>query len=244
MRQWAILVVVLYAVILAALFFPVLGAAFSVSPLEVFSDAVPRPWFQLVWQSWVVVMAACQAGLLVVPVRLVERRPITRRHLIWPILVGVLSLAGLAVAMGLAVWDLVRNSNAPDWWLIPGLAAVGVTWIVWGVIFGFYCGRHEPRTFLSRLVRLLIAGSILELLVAVPTHVYSRMKDHCCGGYATIWGIGLGISVMLFAFGPGVFMLFVRRWASVRARELGLTGRTTESGEGGRTEEPPRPPLP
>jgi hypothetical protein len=69
-------------------------------------------------------------------------------------------------------------------------------------------------------VRLLIAGSILELLVAVPTHVYSRAKDHCCGGYATIWGIGVGISVMLFAFGPGVFFLFVRRWASVRSARL------------------------
>jgi hypothetical protein len=57
----------------------------------------------------------------------------------------------------------------------------------------------------------VLAGSVAELLVAVPCHVYARDKDYCCAGFSTFAGLATGLAVMLFAFGPGVFFLFAAR---------------------------------
>jgi hypothetical protein len=62
---------------------------------------------------------------------------------------------------------------------------------------------------------MLLAGSILELLIAVPTHIIARWRNYCCAGFMTFWGLVTGLSVLLFAFGPGMFILFVRRLHSV-----------------------------
>jgi hypothetical protein len=217
LKRWAILVVVLYAVILAWLLILGVPAAMGYNPIEVLK-ALPTqgdlPAFA-VWGSWVLVMTLCQVGLLVVPVRLADDRPVKQRHVIWPILVGIFSLMGMALTMGLALYEFLTKLDAIPW-LFAALATVSVIWTGWLFLFIFYAGRREPKTFMSRLVRVLIGGSILELLVVIPTHIYCRMRDHCCGGQLTIWGLGLGVSVMLFAFGPAVFVLFLRRWQSLQ----------------------------
>jgi hypothetical protein len=56
-----------------------------------------------------------------------------------------------------------------------------------------------------------LRGSILELLVAVPSHIVVRHRNDCCAPIGTFWGIVTGISIMLLSFGPGVFFLFVER---------------------------------
>jgi hypothetical protein len=65
---------------------------------------------------------------------------------------------------------------------------------------------------ISRQCRHLLKGSVLELLIAVPTHVVARSRDYCCAGYSTFIGITLGLAVLLLSYGPGVFFLFVERW--------------------------------
>ena len=69
---------------------------------------------------------------------------------------------------------------------------------------------------MTRAVNWLLRGSVAELLVAVPTHVIVRRRDDCCAPAATFWGIVTGLSVLLLAFGPGVYFLFARRAAALR----------------------------
>ena len=52
----------------------------------------------------------------------------------------------------------------------------------------------------------------VELLIAVPTHVVARCRDYCCAGLMTFIGLTMGVSVMLFAYGPAVYFLFAERW--------------------------------
>ena len=80
------------------------------------------------------------------------------------------------------------------------------------MIFFRLSRRAEPKDLVSRLCKYLLKGSILELLIAVPTHIVARCRDYCCAGIMTFIGLTLGTSVMLFSFGPGVFFLFVARW--------------------------------
>ena len=66
-------------------------------------------------------------------------------------------------------------------------------------------------------------GSILELLIAVPSHIIVRHKDVCCAHAVTAAGIAAGLAVMFFSFGPGIYFLYVER---IRKRKPGLSGDT------------------
>jgi len=57
--------------------------------------------------------------------------------------------------------------------------------------------------------------------VAIPAHIYVRQKDYCCAGVGTFTGMAFGFSVMVLAFGPGVFFLFIRRIDRLRCAEIG-----------------------
>jgi membrane protein implicated in regulation of membrane protease activity len=91
-----------------------------------------------------------------------------------------------------------------------------VFWLLWAVIFRRATRSDDPETLLNRAVRWLLRGSILELFVAVPSHVIARRRDDCCAPAGTFWGIATGISVMLLCFGPGVYFLFVERIKKLR----------------------------
>ena len=79
----------------------------------------------------------------------------------------------------------------------------------------------QPMDVVTRQCRYLLKGSILELLVAVPTHIVARARDYCCAGFWTFFGIAFGVSVMLFSFGPGVFFLFAARWKRLHPQRTG-----------------------
>ena len=113
------------------------------------------------------------------------------------------------VARGLTAVGLSPGSS---WFTVLFiLALVGILWIGWSVLFFRGSRDDDPDSLSRRAVRWLLRGSILELLVAVPTHVVVRHRGDCCAPYATFWGIVCGLTVMLISFGPGVFFLFVAR---------------------------------
>jgi hypothetical protein len=92
-------------------------------------------------------------------------------------------------------------------------------WAVWGYVF--YRFSRSPRspaapTLLRRLLNWLLAGSILEFLVAVPSHVLVRSRNDCCAPAGTFWGIACGLSIMLLSFGPGVMFLFAERFKRLK----------------------------
>ncbi len=99
-----------------------------------------------------------------------------------------------------------------DWLMVPQLIGMVIFfWLIWGLVFHHFAMADEPETLLKRGTRWLLRGSILELLVAVPSHILVRQRDDCCAPFASFWGIVTGISVMLLSFGPGVFFLFAAR---------------------------------
>jgi hypothetical protein len=93
-----------------------------------------------------------------------------------------------------------------------------VLWLVWTVVFRNFAKQDDPDALLKRITRWLLRGSILELLIAVPSHVIVRRRDDCCAPAGTFWGIATGISVMLLCFGPGVFFLFVERFHRLKRK--------------------------
>jgi hypothetical protein len=91
-----------------------------------------------------------------------------------------------------------------------------IAWLVWTLVFYWFARNDSPESLVRRAIRWLIRGSILELLVAVPSHIIVRNRQDCCAPFSTFWGLTTGLSVMLLAFGPGVFFLFAERLARLR----------------------------
>jgi len=120
----------------------------------------------------------------------------------------VLTTAGVATLMEIPnkwVWLYETESTFYCLW-----AAMGCVWLLWTVVFYLYWRGGDRYTRMTKMIRALIAGSIVELLVAAPVQamVYDRDDCHCARGSYT--GLVFGGTVLLWAFGPGIVLLFLR----------------------------------
>jgi hypothetical protein len=79
------------------------------------------------------------------------------------------------------------------------------------IVFYRLSRRQSVRASVTLQGRTLLTGSILELLVATFTHIAARERTECSAGIGSFIGLSLGMSVMLFAFGPGAFLFLARR---------------------------------
>jgi hypothetical protein len=221
MKRWAFVVLGLYLLILVVLTVPVPLLAFA--PKADVKNVVEAYGYLPYW-LWVGVMVLGQAALLVVPVRVVSRRPVVRRSLLWPIVTAGLMMGSLATGAMYSLYEFaMRDKESSGWFWWAGIGSGVVIWAVWAVLFYRTSRAANPSDVISRQCQLMLRGSILELLVAVPTHIVARSRDYCCAGFMTFIGLSLGISVMLFSYGPAVFFLYVDRWRRLhpaQAREM------------------------
>jgi hypothetical protein len=209
MKRWAVIVAILYSLMLAVLSLPFVVLAF-VPETSLTQAAEMYSYWQ--WWLWLTVMGLAQAAMLAVPVRFASRRPMSHRPLALTILAGGLMMGGLATGAIYSLIEFAVRDHGGNWtnWTAIGLGIVA--WCIWALIFFRFSRTAEPQDLVSRQCKCLLKGSILELLIAVPTHIVARCRDYCCAGFMTFIGLTLGMSVMLFSFGPGVFFLFVARW--------------------------------
>jgi len=220
MKRWAVITVGLYLAVALLLTVPVFLAYFA--PMKEghpFANSIAsfREWGYWIWIG---VSVLCQVLLLVVPVAVSERRPRSHRHVLVPVITAAFLLAFVCVSAvmsleagiwgdGGKLWVLFGDrGNTP---LLATLSYLVMAWIVWGFVFRRFASSTDPELLICRLTRWLLRGSILELLVAVPSHIVSRHRHDCCAPMISFWGIVTGITVMLLAFGPGVFFLFAQR---------------------------------
>jgi hypothetical protein len=210
MNRWAWKVAGLYGALLLVLIVP--GGWLAFAPGVKVGEAIK---IYICWPYWlcVLLMVVSQFALLAVPVRVASLRPVTRGPIWRTILGGGLMAGALAAGAFLSICEFVMR-NQGNWdragWVAIGLAIL--TWGIWALVFFRVSSKTEPTDFVSRQCRCLLKGSVLELLIAVPTHVVARSRNYCCAGFMTFIGLAMGVSVMLFAFGPSVFFLFVQRW--------------------------------
>lgn len=210
MKRWAWVVAALYAAALLVMTVPVVMLAFV--PKVGLGEAVGVFGAWQYW-LWLAVMFASQLALLAVPVRVASLRPVTQGPIRRTVLAGGLMAGGLAAGAFLSIYEfIVRDQGTGSWfgWTAIGLGLV--TWCIWATVFFHMSRDAQPDSLVSRQCRRLFQGSVLELLIAVPTHVVARYRDYCCAGFMTFIGLTMGVSVMLFAYGPAVFFLFAERW--------------------------------
>ena len=244
MKRWAILTVLLYAIALVVLTLPVILIAFGTWGRNAHGlalDEAVKVYAQWGYWLWLAVLVAGQALLLLLPLKIAERRLPARRPLKTPVIVTSFFLTNLFIAGVFSVLCALLLDGAFNQLelfslvtILPGPAASGTSsgwsdvggamltlacfWTIWIVVFRSFALQDDPDALLKRITRWLLRGSILELLVAVPSHVIVRRRDDCCAPAGTFWGIATGISIMLLCFGPGVFFLFVERCQRLQSK--------------------------
>jgi hypothetical protein len=107
--------------------------------------------------------------------------------------------------------DGVKDSDGLEPLIWPVATALGISWLAWAIIFFVYWRRGNQADPLGGMLRALMGGSILELLIATPVHVLVlRSNDKCYCERGSYTGLVLGGTVLLWTFGPGLVLLFLR----------------------------------
>jgi len=210
--HWGLIVGSFYLVLLVVITIPVIYASF----IKI-NGANPVPWDVYgVWQYWAIVgsLLLGQFLLLRVPVRLKMKRPVTRSSIWLPIIVSGFWFAVLVIGLGSTLMELFKIGS-PAWPVLALVVSIA-SWAAWTVIFARMTRHNDPKQMVEQQSRWLLRGSILELLVAVPSHIIARGRGDCCAGLFTFIGITTGLSVMLLSFGPAVFFLYYARWQRLK----------------------------
>ena len=222
MRKWGVVISVFYAVIVLAILMP---AAF---PLAGGSGFPSEGYFgelgdlYAVWQLWVPTIAvlASQAILLFLSVDTSFKKLRPKAHIAISVAIASLLFGLLATAAFYCVWVAVRSDSFGSGFLgdARGMFSVwGALWVLWGIVF--YFNFRNSQNAAARTVSWLLKGSVLELLIAVPCHVWVRRRGDCSAPAYTSFGIVTGIAVMLLAFGPSVLLLYKKRLDAYAGRK-------------------------
>lgn len=131
-------------------------------------------------------------------------------------------IVAAAMAMLLSLGAVALLLELPDrWanWMDEGTftraaptmgAGMLIVWAIWFLIFAAYWRQGDRFTQLGRMIRGLVAGSLVEAFVAIPVHIWTTRQRECyCarGSYTTLVCAG---TVLLWAFGPGLLLLYAR----------------------------------
>ena len=160
-------------------------------------------------------IALCGMGLVFTPVRIAQRRPIMRGNVWIPVIASGFLAGALVLGAALALMECLKIDESR---LIPICCGAGAVWIAWAIIVWVMTRSHEPASIAIWFHRTLFAGSVAELLVAVPCHVIVRRRGECCGGILTGMGICIGCVVMVLSIGPSVVFLYYRRWEKITGK--------------------------
>lgn len=90
----------------------------------------------------------------------------------------------------------------------PVWVAMLAIWAAWAVVFWRYYRTVDQWTALTRTVKWLLAGSVLNVLAGSAVHASREGDCHCARGSYT--GLVFGLTAAVWLFGPGVFLLFLR----------------------------------
>lgn len=203
---WAKLIIGLYALLAGTILLGPLGLAFVNGP----AGAI----FSTIFACGLLFL--CGASLFLIPVPKGRRERVLTRRSIWFPIVGSSLLAAL-VGFGftIAFDEFVENRLSNSFSGLPIILGVLAVWLGWLILFGGIALACGPAGIGHRLWQALLAGSVAELLVAVPMHLVVRQRAYCCAGMMTGLGIGLGVIVLVAALGPAVFVLCYRRYQQV-----------------------------
>lgn len=169
------------------------------------------------------IMFICQALLFGLKVDVLEKRPESRRKIGGTAIVVALLMAFITyflfftllfVLFGEGEQNPLNKHNQIFGFLF--FFVFFASWIFWSFVFIAMGRKQTANRFMKKTMAMLIKGSVLELLVAIPSHIIMRNRHDCCAPVLSYMGIITGFTVLLFAFGPAIIVLYHYRMKAKR----------------------------
>ncbi len=207
MKRWFLLTLVLYLVSILVLSLPLIDTFME--------DSGGREIF---FRWFVPLLLVSQAALLLVPAAMTRGRPVAMRSIAVSAVVAAIPMTVMVIGTLIAAALMIFGENVLDLGPYDVLFArtTLVLWVGWGVFFYRSYSSDSQDAWVRGVSQWLLRGSILEVVVAIPSHIIARQRNECCAPDLTLLGIVAGLSVALLSFGPGVFFLFAERIRSKR----------------------------
>jgi len=169
-------------------------------------------------------------------VRLAARGRPLRRSVIAAAAMAMLLTTGMIALLleGFGVWESLFDGESGAGGGVTWLGMLTL-WLFWTWVFWVYWRQGDRYTQLGKIIRALVAGSLLEAVIAVPVHVRAMRHSDCYCEKGTYTTFVLAGTVLLWAFGPGIALLYMRdRYRVARVLEpcakCGYSLRGNESG--------------
>lgn len=138
-------------------------------------------------------------------------RPIGRPRIFFPVVSASLMLTALLAGLTFALMETFRMDVDDEPWVVVAFwASLVATWIFWTIILYAYTRKKSRYQAIFQLAQFIFAGSIAELLASVPSHIFVSKRGGCFAGIMTATGVLAGLVVMIWSFGPAIFLLFLR----------------------------------
>lgn len=129
-------------------------------------------------------------------------------------LLGVCIAGGAAFALIEALWMVVDASGVAETTqsavlrgFFTGWAAFGalMAWRVWRI------GRSREPDMVDRLVRMLLAGTAIELALSVPIYALARKREACFCSLTSFYAIVVGTAGLITLCGPWAALFLTRK---------------------------------
>lgn len=137
-------------------------------------------------------------------------KPVRKPRFIIPVIITSFFLSFLMLFIVLAFINTFKTdpqftSSDNNMWIF-----IVIFWILWTIVFFISYKGINKFEAMRKLINFLLAGSLLELLAVIPSHIIDIKRGGCFVGMFTSVGISAGLMVMLWTFGPGIIFLFLR----------------------------------
>jgi hypothetical protein len=217
--KWPVFILIAYFVINILVIFGITQIAFYGQFVDII-DVAP---FTLILAA---VLLICQVFLFDIKVDMIDKRPVPKRKITTASIFLGLLMAAMTFTGFILLLLVGARKDGPEispqyenlWFVFLICLFVG-SWIFWAWGFIATYKNNIPGEFMRKSVKRLMAGSVMELIIAVPSHILFRNRGDCCAPMFSYFGIVMGTTVLLFAFGPGIVFLYLKRMNDKRPRK-------------------------
>lgn len=114
-----------------------------------------------------------------------------------------------AITVVLEIFQQRQTFFNSDYGMIVWIS-MSLIWFAWAGIFYVYWRQGDRYTQYGKMIRGLLAGSVIEAMVAIPVHIAATRKTQCYCEHGSYTSLVFSGTVLLWAFGPGIFLLYRR----------------------------------
>lgn len=144
-----------------------------------------------------------------------------KKRMLVPAIVAGTAFAVLTAGFLFGLMEVIlANKNSPGFGILI-MVLIPISWILWTVIFYLRLKGTDPDSATGKLLKWVLLGSVIEMVVLLPMHIITSSRGYCFAGLATAVALMAGLSIALWTFGPGIFLLFVRHYRKQKEARKG-----------------------